>query len=61
MAEAGEGASPQIEDLKIENGPETTQEDGEDEVNPWTVTSSSAKGVDYDKLISELDNRISFI
>ncbi len=26
----------------------------EDDVNPWSVTSSSDKGVDYDKLVSTL-------
>jgi len=29
------------------------EEDGEDIVNPWDVVSKSAKGVDYDKLISK--------
>ena len=28
-------------------------EEGEDVVDPWTVESKSAKGVDYDKLISK--------
>ena len=27
-------------------------DDEEDQVDPWSVTSKSAKGVDYDKLIS---------
>ncbi|XP_065541375.1 tryptophan--tRNA ligase, cytoplasmic [Lathamus discolor] len=33
----------------INNG--TTKEEGEDFVDPWTVQTSNAKGVDYDKLI----------
>ncbi|KPP61547.1 tryptophan--tRNA ligase, cytoplasmic-like [Scleropages formosus] len=32
-----------------DNGPSVTE--GEDLVNPWNVTTTSAKGVDYDKLI----------
>lgn len=28
-------------------------EDGDDQVDPWSVSSSSAKGVDYDKLIGQ--------
>lgn len=41
-----------MDDLKVEDGPNVTEED-EDVVNPWDVSSSSAKGVDYDKLISK--------
>lgn len=33
----------------INNG--TTKEGDEDFVDPWTVQTSNAKGVDYDKLI----------
>ena len=33
----------------INNG--TTKEEDEDFVDPWTVQTSNAKGVDYDKLI----------
>ena len=29
-------------------------EEGDDIVNPWEVASHSAKGVDYDKLISKI-------
>lgn len=32
-----------------ENGPAV--EDGDDQVDPWNVSTTSAKGVDYDKLI----------
>lgn len=28
--------------------------DGDDQVDPWNVTTTSAKGVDYDKLIGGL-------
>jgi len=33
---------------------EKTIDEVDDVVNPWTVTSSSAKGIDYDKLIRML-------
>lgn len=40
-----------VESLKLtENGDGPQQEDV---VDPWTVTSSSDTGVDYDKLTSE--------
>lgn len=35
--------------VSINNG--TTKEEDEDFVDPWTVQTSNAKGVDYDKLI----------
>jgi hypothetical protein len=38
-----------LEKLKIEVEKSEVEEDV---VNPWTVTSSSAAGIDYDKLIS---------
>jgi len=31
----------------------STSDQVEDDVNPWSVTSSSDKGVDYDKLVSK--------
>lgn len=34
--------------------------DEEDIVNPWEVSTHSAKGVDYDKLISKVFFKISF-
>lgn len=40
----------QVEDMQL-NGVE------EDQVTPWDVTSTSAAGVDYDKLISKLNPR----
>ena len=40
-----------LEKLKVEDaGNEETEEDV---VDPWNVTSSSDKGIDYDKLISK--------
>jgi hypothetical protein len=33
---------------------EKTIDEVDDVVNPWTVTSNSAKGIDYDKLIRML-------
>lgn len=42
----------QMEDISIkDNKMETVDED--DVVNPWEVATSSATGVDYDKLISK--------
>lgn len=34
---------------------QSSTEDDEDIVNPWDVASSSAKGVDYSKLISKFN------
>lgn len=41
-------------ELVIENGKEAeiSKEGSEDVVDPWNVISTSATGVDYDKLIS---------
>ena len=38
-------------DLNSTESQPAGDEDAEDVVNPWSVSSSSAKGVDYDKLI----------
>ena len=38
-----------LEKLKVEDA--GTEETEEDVVDPWNVTSSSDKGIDYDKLI----------
>ena len=40
-----------LEKLKVEDA--GTEETEEDVVDPWNVTSSSDKGIDYDKLISK--------
>lgn len=45
----------QITDLTVN----TTDED--DVVDPWTVTSKSEKGIDYDKLISEYIITFTFV
>lgn len=43
-------ACPPTDDVSASNnGPAV--EDGDDQVDPWNVSTSSAKGVDYDKLI----------
>ena len=49
MAGASEAAD--LEKVHINGTDAQKQED--DHVTPWDVTASSAKGVDYDKLISE--------
>lgn len=36
------------------NGPAQATADDEDTVDPWNVSTTSAKGVDYDKLIGEI-------
>ena len=47
----------ELNEMNIE---EKEKEDSEDVVDPWTVASSSAKGVDYDKLISKIVISIHF-
>ncbi|KAK7905060.1 hypothetical protein WMY93_017667 [Mugilogobius chulae] len=43
---------PPPENLAVpDNGPAAEGATDEDEVNPWSVTTTNAKGVDYDKLI----------
>ncbi|XP_026782663.1 tryptophan--tRNA ligase, cytoplasmic [Pangasianodon hypophthalmus] len=62
------GCPPTEEVPSSNNGP--ALEDGDDQVDPWNVSTTSAKGVDYDKLIvrfgsskidQELIDRISRI
>lgn len=43
------GCPPTDDITSCSNGPAT--EDGDDQVDPWNVSTTSAKGVDYDKLI----------
>lgn len=43
------GCPPTNDGTPSDNGP--ASEEGDDMVNPWAVSTSSAKGVDYDKLI----------
>lgn len=42
---------PKLEELKI-NGVAPEEED-DDKVTPWEVTTTKATGIDYDKLIGE--------
>lgn len=46
-----EVAPQMIENIKLEDGTNAVEDD--DFVDPWTVSSKSNAGVDYDKLISE--------
>ena len=46
----------EVAEMKVEDGAvadPTTAEQDDDVVDPWKVESKSAKGVDYDKLISK--------
>lgn len=44
------GCPPATQEVSSSNnGP--AAEDGDDQVDPWNVSTTSAKGVDYDKLI----------
>ena len=43
------GCPPTDNVVQSDNGP--ASEEGDDLVDPWTVSTNSAKGVDYDKLI----------
>ncbi|XP_049595519.1 tryptophan--tRNA ligase, cytoplasmic [Syngnathus scovelli] len=46
------GCPPSESSLSSENGLTADgNADGDDEVNPWSVSTNNAKGVDYDKLI----------
>ena len=42
------------------DGLEVTNEDEEDDVNPWDVRAKDEKGIDYDKLISRLHKISNF-
>ena len=53
---AAEGTADQMAELNVGTEDDTAAPE-EDIVNPWSVQSSSAKGVDYDKLISTLNVR----
>ncbi|XP_061651728.1 tryptophan--tRNA ligase, cytoplasmic isoform X2 [Phyllopteryx taeniolatus] len=45
------GCPPSENSLTSENGLAADGNNGDDEVNPWSVSTNNAKGVDYDKLI----------
>ncbi|TDG98914.1 hypothetical protein EPR50_G00205460 [Perca flavescens] len=45
------GCPPSDNSVAPNNGPAAVDADDEDTVDPWNVSTSNAKGVDYDKLI----------
>lgn len=47
--------SPPSEDSAPFNGAAEDGTNDEDTVNPWNVSTSNAKGVDYDKLIGAME------
>lgn len=53
MAAPAEQVAAEIENLKVNGGAAGggVQEDEEDRVTPWEVTTTKATGIDYDKLI----------
>ena len=54
MAGEGEAAvAEQMNNVSLATNGTTEPEEEEDIVDPWKVESKSAKGVDYDKLISK--------
>ncbi len=54
---SAEEVNSKMEEMKVNDTATSNHEDEqqqeEDDVNPWSVSSKSAKGVDYDKLISK--------
>ena len=48
-----EEAETKMESLKVDEKPVEKKEDGveEDIVDPWNVSTSSATGIDYEKLL----------
>ena len=67
MSSETTAVASRMEDLKVgESGEarkEEVEEEGEDDliVDPWTVATSSSKGVDYDKLISKHDPKTQLL
>ncbi|XP_016402272.1 tryptophan--tRNA ligase, cytoplasmic-like [Sinocyclocheilus rhinocerous] len=53
-----DGCPPADGEMVVDTG--AALEEGDDQVDPWNVSSSSAKGVDYDKLIGQLMLSSSF-
>lgn len=47
------GCPPSENVVVHDNGPAADGADDEDTVNPWDVSTTNAKGVDYDKLIGK--------
>lgn len=52
------GCPPSQNSVVPDNGPAADGADDDDTVDPWNVSTTSAKGVDYDKLIGKI--KISF-
>ncbi len=48
------GCPPSENSVAPDNGPAADGTDGEDTVDPWNVSTTNAKGVDYDKLIGKI-------
>lgn len=48
------GCPPSENSVVADNGPAADGADDEDTVDPWNVSTTSAKGVDYDKLIGKI-------
>ena len=40
-----------LDQLKVQDETKNQENEDDDFVDPWTVTSKSDKGIDYDKLI----------
>ena len=40
-----------LDQLKVQDETKNNENEDDDFVDPWTVTSKSDKGIDYDKLI----------
>lgn len=47
------GCPPSENSAVPDNGPAVNEADDGDTVDPWNVSTTSAKGVDYDKLIGK--------
>ena len=55
------GCPPSENSVAPNNGPAAVDADDEDTVDPWNVSTSNAKGVDYDKLIGKIQaSRVAF-
>lgn len=48
------GCPPSENAVDPTNGPAADGANSEDTVDPWNVSTTNAKGVDYDKLIGEI-------
>lgn len=48
------GCPPSENSVAPNNGPAADEANEEDTVDPWNVSTTNAKGVDYDKLIGKI-------